>query len=54
MVGQKALKSVKIFTLEIFRLPYMWKVSMGESFTVSDQTVKVSPLKFGQKFMISM
>ena len=38
-------------------IPYMWKVSMGESFAVfavSDQTVKVSPPKFGQEFMISM
>ena len=25
---------------------YRWKVSMGESFVVLDQTTKVSPLKF--------
>ena len=27
-------------------IPYTWKVSMGKTFAVSNQTVKASPLKF--------
>ena len=45
-MGVKSEMAKKTTATNRTDIPYTWKVSVGKTFAVSNQTVKVSPLKF--------